>query len=109
MSFFRSPGVTALLNNSQIQETYGVNLGLAHRFSPSLTLAPTFTWSHIADVGSRGSGEKADILALTMGISRAITRQLSATLDYTYQSRISNLTDKSYDDNRVTINLHYSF
>jgi hypothetical protein len=108
-SFFHSPGVTALLNNSQIQETSGVNFGLAHRFSPSLTLAPAITWSYIQDVGNKGAGERANLVGLSLGISRAITRNLNGSLTYTFQTRISNLTGQSYDANRVSITLNYTF
>jgi len=109
IQFFYSPGVTALLQNSNIQETYGVSYSIAHRLSPQLTLAPNVFWTHTADVGKAGSGEVDDIVGVGFGLSRQFNKKLSASLIYRFQSRSSNLTGASYDDNDVNVSMNYTF
>jgi hypothetical protein len=109
ISFSRSPGVTAMLNNSNIQEAHGVTYGIAHRLNRYITLTPTVGWTHFEDVGRGGAGEKADIVSVGIGLSRQITRKLSGSMSYQFQTRSSNIANGSYDVNRVQMSLHYTF
>ena len=108
ISFFRSPGVTAVLKDSNITETIGVTYSLAHRLNRYITIVPTVSWSNLKDIGG-GGGEKADIWDVGFGLSRAFTQHLSGSLAYRYQTRSSNLPDQSYDVNRVTVDFNYTF
>jgi hypothetical protein len=117
ISAFRSPGVTAVLENSDITEVYGANLNIQHRVNSYLTLSPSIQWTHLEDVGPKAqpglvggsSGEIADILAIQMGLTRVITQKLTANFNYRYQFRNSNLKDSSYQDNFVTFYFNYNF
>lgn len=117
ISAFRSPGVTAVLQNSNITETYGVNLSIQQRLSSSVTLTPTISWTHAADLSrktttggvSLGSGEVTDLVAVGLGLNRVLTRKLTANFSYRFQARSSNLANASYEDNRITLDFNYSF
>lgn len=109
ISFFRSPGVTAVLNNSAITETMGVNLGIAHRLSPRVTLSPAISWTYAEDASQTGAGEKTSLIAIALGASRSFTRQLSGNFSYRFQARTSNLDGGNYEVNRVSVSLSYTF
>jgi uncharacterized protein (PEP-CTERM system associated) len=60
-------------------------------------------------VGKAGSGEVDDIVGVGFGLSRQFNKKLSASLIYRFQSRSSNLTGASYDDNDVNVSMNYTF
>ena len=109
VSVFRTPGVTAVLKNSSVQNVYGTGLTITHRLNRSLTLAPTITWSHLEDAGKSGSGERTDIIAAQIGLTRTFTTHLNGTINYQYQNRNSNLPGDSYNVNNVNLSLNYTF
>lgn len=109
VSFFRSPGVTAVLNKSSIQETTGATLGIAHRLTPLITLSPVMSWTHAEDVSKTGAGEKTDLFALDVNVGRPFSRNLSGRLSYRFQNRSSNIEGNSYYVNRITATLTYRF
>jgi hypothetical protein len=113
VSFFANPGITALLEDSSIQSTYGVNLGLSHRLSRGITLSPRVSWQHMEDAGPQdllsGPRERADILQLSISFSKPLTRKLGSNLTYRFQQRNSNLPGQSYQVNQVTGSLSYTF
>jgi hypothetical protein len=111
ISIFRSPGVTALLKDSNIQETMGVTYSLAHRLNRYVTLTPKVGWTNTKDISIQGSGsgEVVDIIFVGMGWSRQLSRNLNLSFDYRFQTRASNLPGASYDVNRITGTLNYTF
>jgi hypothetical protein len=114
LSFYTNPGMQALLQDSSVQSTYGVNFGLSHRLSRGITLSPRVSWQHIEDVGPQnpafpGTQERADMLELSIGFSRQLTRKLGATIEYRFQQRSSNLVGQSYQVNEITGSLNYTF
>jgi hypothetical protein len=109
ISVFRSPGVTAVLKDSNITEIYGVNLGLSHRLRPTVTLSPTFGWVHAEDVGKGGDGEVTDLFFFAIGFSRQLTSRVAFTADYRFQHRLSNLEGEDYLVNQVTCKFRYTF
>lgn len=110
ISFFRSPGVTATLKESDIQEIIGVTYSIAHRLNRYVTIAPTVSWQNTKDITpTGGTGENVDIISVGLGTSRAFTRHLSGSLNYRYQTRDSNLVGQSYDVNEVTLTFVYTF
>jgi hypothetical protein len=108
ISVFRSPGVSAALNDSEVTEITGISYSIAHRLGRRMTLAPTVTWTHLKDVGG-GGGEVADIISVAIGWSRSFSRHVSGSVSYVYQTRESNLPGESYDVNQVTFSAVYQF
>ncbi|NQU10249.1 outer membrane beta-barrel protein [bacterium] len=112
ISLYRSPGVTAVMRDSDITEITGVTLQLAHRLSRTLTLSPTVSYEYLRDLGDKIPGvkqETAGIIRLGVGLDRVFTRKLNGYFRYIYQTRDSSLNGQSYDVNRVTFGLHYTF
>jgi len=108
LSVFRSPGVTALLKDTAVTEITGVAYTISHRLSRHITLAPTFTYSHLKALGG-DSNEETDLFSAGMGLSRSFTRRLSGSVNYRFQLRSSNLEDGSYYVNTVGVSLTYNF
>lgn len=108
LSFFRSPGITAALQSSDITEVSGVNLAVTHRLNNRVTVTPIVGWVHLEDV-SGDAGETADIVSVGISFVRFFTRHLTGTLGYTYQTRMSNISGSSYEVNRIGVNLTYNF
>ena len=48
-------------------------------------------------------------MSVGIGLSRQITRKLSGSMSYQFQTRSSNIANGSYDVNRVQMSLHYTF
>ena len=109
LSFARSPGVTTLLKDADITESTSVTLSIAHRLSRTITLAPTISWTRLEEISSNPDAQKVDFIQITMGLTRQFTRKLNGGINYTYQTRDSNQFDQSYDVNKVTVSLNYSF
>lgn len=108
ISFFYSPGVTATMNESNYQTTYGVTYNIAHRLNRQITLVPTVGWIHTQDESSM-SGQKMDMIRVGLSLSRSFGRHLTTNLNYTYQTQMSNIPNQGYDVNRVAINFNYMF
>lgn len=109
LSFFRSPGVTAVLNESNIQAIQGANLAIAHRLNSRVILQPGFNYTHVEDVGNQGAGEVVDLFSASIQLTRDFTSRLSGRLNYRYQIRSSNIALKSYEANRIDGSLHFTF
>ncbi len=111
LSFYRTPGVTAVLKNSNATQSTGVNLNIVHKLSADLTLQPQVSWQHLEDVGAQltGQPERADIILVGMQLSRAFGTKWFGVIQFNHQSRMSNLHDASYDDNKVDVTLSYTF
>ncbi len=108
LSVFYSPGVTATMDNSNYQTTYGLSYKITHRLNRQLTLSPTIAWAHQQDESGL-SGQENDTIRLDLGLTRSFGRHLTGTLNYLYQTRSSNKADQSYDVNRVTLSFTYMF
>jgi hypothetical protein len=109
ISVFRSPGVTATLRQSNIQEVTGVTYSLTHRLRSDVVLSPSVVWTHLEDVGRGGAGEKADLLTLGVALGRQFGRKLSGSIFYRFQLRSSNLSGASFEANRFGGSLTYTF
>jgi hypothetical protein len=108
ISVFRSPGITAALQNANITEVTGVAYTISHRLNARLTLSPSIQWTHLQSL-SGTPAETADLLGFGFSLQRTFTRHLSGVIQYLHQSRTSNLPSSSYDANRITANLTYTF
>jgi len=109
LSFYRSPGVTLLLQNSSITEVTGLSYTISHRLNRYLTLSPNVNWSHLKSLAGSQTLETADIVQIGFGLQRQFTQHLNASLGYFYQIRRSNLPDASYNVNDVTVSANYAF
>ena len=108
-SAFYSPGVTALLTSSSAQSVLGVTVSIAHRLTKTLTLAPTAQWTHVESIGGVNSSEKDDILSTGMTLTRQFSRHLSASIEYRYINKTSNLPLSTYDVTQITAQATYTF
>jgi hypothetical protein len=66
-----------------------------------------FTYENGTETG--GLGENFERYGISARISRPITQKLSASLNYYFWDRFSNLPDRSYTQNQVLLNLTYNF
>jgi hypothetical protein len=108
ISFSRSPGITAILEDSDLTEVTGISYTISHLLSREITLTPSIGWFHAEDIGG-STGEIVDTIDIGFGLSKRFTRQLSGSMNYRFQSRSSNLKGQSYDTNRINISLTYTF
>ena len=108
-SAFYSPGVTALLTSSSAQSVLGVTVSIEHRLTKTLTLAPTAQWTHVESIGGVNSSEKDDILSTGMTLTRQFSRHLSASIEYRYINKTSNLPLSTYDVTQITAQATYTF
>lgn len=109
LSFFRSPGVTLLLENSSITEVTGLSYTISHRLNRYLTLSPNVSWSHLRSLAGSQTLETADIIQVGFGLQRQFTKHFSTALSYFHQIRDSNLPNASYTVNDVTVSANYAF
>jgi uncharacterized protein (PEP-CTERM system associated) len=58
---------------------------------------------------SSGSGEVFDRLGPSLGVSYNLMERLSTALAYRYTRRMSNLPDRDYSQNSVTLTITYHF
>ena len=109
ISAYHSPGITAVLSSSSIQEVTGVTFSLAHRLNRELTLAPVVQYENIQSLGASSTHETEDLISVGMGITHQFTQHFSLTIQYQYADRMSNLPDQSYDSTVITVTAHYAF
>jgi len=109
VSAFNSPGVTAVLKNSSITEVYGMGLIVTHRLTPKVTLSPAFRWTHMEAAGRDNSGQKTDLFSVQLSLQRVISQRILMGLSYIYVSRYSNQPGSTYDVNRLTLKMNYTF
>jgi len=105
---FYSPGVTATMDRSNYQTTYGVNYNIAHRLNRAMTLSPSIGWMH-SKSESGPFAQQYDMLMLTISIQRTFTRRLTGNLTYRRQDRTSDLPNQSYVVNEVRLSFLYTF
>ena len=109
LSMFYTPGITAMMNNSNYQTSYGANYSIAHRLNRDITLIPRVQWTHTEDASSGGSGEVYDMISTGLGLSRPFGKRLTGTFEYRYQTRMSTLATGSYDCNVIRLTFNYNF
>jgi len=109
ISAYRSPGVTALISGSSVQAVTGVSLGLAHKLSSTLTLAPVFQWTYIESLGISSNHERENLFSMSIALSRQLTSRLSASIQYQYVSRMSSIPGNTFDVTQITGQANYRF
>jgi hypothetical protein len=105
MSFAYSPGITALLEDSNVQESYAAAYTLTHRLNHGLVLAPTINWNFIRDIGTGGSGEATHLIRAGFSLGGNLTDRINASMNYFYQARLSNLPEETYNAHQLTVSL----
>ncbi len=106
-SFAYSPGVTALLNDSNVQESYSATYALTHRLNRRAVISPTINWNFIRDLGNSGSGEATHLIRAGFAASSPLMNNLDATMGYFYQTRDSNLPAETYDAHELNVSLSW--
>jgi hypothetical protein len=108
LSVTYSPGVTAMLNQSNFQTTYGANYTITHRLNSYLTFSPSLGWMRTISEGGL-SHSQYDALVIQMGFNRAFGRRLSGSLLLRHEERSSSQGGMAYNVNDVTTSLSYMF
>ena len=108
-SAYYSPGVTALMTSSSAQAVLGVTVSVAHRLTPNLTLTPTVQWTNVSSIGGTNNHQKDDIISVGIGLSRQFSRHLSASIEYRYVDKMSNMPLNTYDVSKITAQATYTF
>jgi hypothetical protein len=88
-------------------DLYYVNLAANWILVRQISLGTGFLYQHGATGGF--TGEDFDQFGPQITLSRVLTPQLSASLNYQLFLRNSDLSDRSYTANIVTLNLSYQF
>ena len=107
-----------------ISAQHGLRVGLNAEFTEATTLRYDIRWqmTDVWDVsagvlyelgerpdGSGGLDEEYDRFGLQAGIGRPLWGRLSVRADYRYTRRESNLENRDYDQNIVSVSLRYRF
>jgi hypothetical protein len=66
-----------------------------------------FSYENGSETG--GLGESFDRYGVGGSISRSLTKKLTASLNYNFWDRFSDLPDRTYTENQVLLNLTYNF
>jgi len=106
---FYSPGVTATMNNSNYQTTYGARYVISHRLGHGITLMPNIGWTHSQSEGGASAKQEYDLLSIGVSLSRTFTRHLNAMITYRHQERTSPQQGQGYQVNDLRISFNYSF
>ena len=106
---YYSPSITAMLNRSNFQTSYGVHYQVSHRLNRNMIISSDIGWVHTQDISYGGSKEQNDLIAVGLALSRSLSKHLSANFRYRYQTRMSNLPGGSYDANQINFGLRYMF
>ena len=96
------PGV-----NSNYSEILRVQYGISTEISRGVVLSGGLGYDHLE--ASSAIGEEADRFLATLNTSFQITRQLNASLGYTFATKDSDVDGRDYLQNRVTGVFVYSF
>jgi hypothetical protein len=107
LSFAYFPGVTALMDDSDVQESYTATYSLTHRLNRNAVIAPTVSWNFIRDVGSVGSGEATHLVRAGFTFSSPVLATINSTFSYFFETRDSNLTAENYDSHLVNLGLSW--
>jgi len=107
MSFAYSPGVTALLNDSNVQESYAATYSLTHRMNRQAVLSPSVNWTFVQDLSTAGSGEATHQVRAGLAFSTPLMNNVDSTMNYFYQTRLSNLPVETYDAHQLTVTVSW--
>jgi len=105
ISLTYSPGVTATLNNSNFQTSYGGAYTIAHRLNAYLTLSPQVSWMRTISEGGLSHSEM-DMMAVQIALSRSFGSHLSGTINCRHQETSGQT---SYKVNIISLQLNYMF
>ena len=101
-SFYEGGGYT---------ETSAVRYSINYAFHQNTSLEMHFVYEVGKEPGGvilRGN-EEFDRLGIGLALRYSLTEKLSAGVGYDYLNRTSNLPERTYDQNRVFLNLTYTF
>lgn len=91
---------------SNFTEQMGLQYGLVWRARSSMTFNSSFMYEMI-DIS--GGGEESDRFLWYFSTGLALSRQLTAQIAYALALKESNISDRNYFQNRLTLDLRYDF
>ena len=97
----------ALGIDSSFNEEFVVQYGLSGTFSRGMTVRSTFTYDSIQASGPLG--ENANRYLFYIGTGHQITRLWKVGIGYTYVLKQSDVVDRGYSQNRVTVDVSREF
>jgi hypothetical protein len=80
--------------------------GIAVKLRPRLTLSGNLAW---VDTRESDGGEHGNLYQAGPAINYELVRNLTSTLAYQYTRKTSDVSDREYDDNLITLSLSYRF
>lgn len=110
--FFHSPGVTAVLKQSSVTEISGAQLVISHLLARGLTINPVLSWTHAANTGRVAPGapsEVTDLMGLDLRLVKSLTPNTSASFEYRFQMRTSNVEGSDYHTTLIMVKGRYNF
>jgi hypothetical protein len=93
--------------DSNFNEEFIVQYGLSARFSAGITVRSSVTFDRLQSSGL--FSENADRYLLYIGTSHQLTRLWKAAIGYTYVLKNSDVVDRGYSQNRVTLDISREF
>jgi hypothetical protein len=106
---YYSPSITAMLDRSNFQTSYGVRYQITHRLNRNMIVSSDIGWVHTQDMSYGGSQEQNDLIGIGLSLSRSFSKHLSGNFRYRYQTRMSNMPAGTYDANVINFSLKYMF
>jgi hypothetical protein len=92
---------------SNYTDDFSVRYGLSASFSSRLNSNFSFQYQQAGISGT--SGEEADLYRFSVGLGYQVLRRANLGLNYSLNTRVSNLEDRGYVENRVTLTASYQF
>ena len=92
-------------------ETTRIRYSISHAVRENTTLGLNLSYEVGQQPGGAVLGGNEDFNRAGIGLSlrQSLTKKLSASLGYDYSNRKSSLQSRTYDQNRVTLSLSYTF
>lgn len=92
-------------------EFRGANVTASRRISPEVTLSGRLSWRESeGDAGEAGLfGQNVEFMAADIAISRPIGRNTRVGLAYRYSDQESDFAQNTFEENRLTLTIRYSF
>lgn len=88
------------------EDIVGGNISWSWQFAPRTESVLSSGWQQTAFRSSTREDERFD---LTLGISRSFSREARGSLNYTYYENDSSLSSSSYEENRISAQVYFSF
>lgn len=109
LDYSRSLSVGQVSNSTQIDD---VGYNFNWQFVPDTTLKGRLNYQHVSDSGAAAAAldrEEFDRYSASLGVGYQLTKNTSMDLSYSHTYKDSNLSERNYNQNRVTFGVNYDF